>query len=151
MADIDAELERRRRDERLQRAVLQPVLGVETNLLRQAAVMRGDGLLAQPLAQVTRRPLGHLSRVDEDQRRLVLGDELGQAVVVLLPHFMRHDGVELLQLLGDLALVLGDLLTQHVDAPARLVIVEQALRRRVEGDGAAKEERNLPEHQYSPL
>jgi hypothetical protein len=54
-------------------------------------------------------------------------------------------------LLGDLALVLGDLLTQHIDAPARLVIVEQALRRRIEGDGAAKEERNLPVHQYSPL
>ena len=44
VADVDAELERRGRDERLQLAALQPLLGVEAALLRQAAVMRGDGV-----------------------------------------------------------------------------------------------------------
>ena len=71
MADVDAELERRGGHERLQRAGLQPVLGVEPRLLRQAAVMRGDLVLAEPLAQVPRHALGHPPRVDEDQRRLV--------------------------------------------------------------------------------
>src|SRR5258705_9429816 len=94
VTDVDAELERRGGDERLQRAVLQPMLGVEPNLLRQAAVMRGDRILAEPLAQVPRRPLRHLSRVHEDQRRAVLGDELRQAVVVLLPDLVRHHRVE---------------------------------------------------------
>ena len=94
MTDVDAELERRRGDERLQRARLQSMLRVEANLLRQAAVMRGDRILAKPLAQMPRGPLGHLPRVDENQRRPVLGDELREAIVVLLPHLVRHDGVE---------------------------------------------------------
>ena len=80
VTDVDAELERRGRDERLQRAALQPMLGVEANLLRQAAVMRGHGLLAEPLAQMPRSTLGHLARIDEDQRRLVLRDQLREAV-----------------------------------------------------------------------
>ena len=46
--------------------------GVEAALLRQAAVMRGDGVLAEPLGQVPRHALGHLARVDEHQRRPML-------------------------------------------------------------------------------
>src|SRR2546423_13357509 len=92
--DVDAELERRGGDERLQRPVLQPVLGVEANLLREAAVMRGDRILAEPLAQMARGALRHLARVHEDQRRPVLADQLRQPVVVLLPHLVRHDGIE---------------------------------------------------------
>ena len=63
----------------LQRAVLQPRLGVEPLLLRQAAVVRGDRVVAEPLAQVPRDALGHPPRVDEHQRRPVLFDELGRA------------------------------------------------------------------------
>ena len=59
VADVDAELERRRGDERLQLPGLQPRLGVEPLLLRQAAVMRGDGVLAEALAQMPRDALGH--------------------------------------------------------------------------------------------
>ena len=39
--------------------------------LREAAVVRGDRLLAEPLAEMARRALGHAPRVDEDQRRAV--------------------------------------------------------------------------------
>src|SRR5207237_2370938 len=63
----------------------------------------------------------------------------------------RKRGVELLQLLGDLALVLGHLLAQDIDAPARLVVAKEALRSRVERERAAGGERKLPQHQYSPL
>ena len=42
VADVDAELERCRGHQRLQLAVLQPLLGVEPLLLGEAAVMRGD-------------------------------------------------------------------------------------------------------------
>ena len=41
VADVDAELERGGRDQRLQLAALQPLLGVEPLLLGEAAVMRG--------------------------------------------------------------------------------------------------------------
>ena len=73
VADIDAELERGGGDQRLQLAVLQPLLGVEPLLLRQAAVMRGDVVLAEPFGQLrgsTRSD--HAARVDEDQRGAVL-------------------------------------------------------------------------------
>ena len=69
-------------------------LGVEALLLRQAAVVRGDGVVAEPVAEVARDALGHAARVDEDQRRAVLGDQLREAVVVLLPHLVRHHRLE---------------------------------------------------------
>ncbi len=42
VADVDAELERSRGDERLELAVLQPLLGGETRFLREASVMAGN-------------------------------------------------------------------------------------------------------------
>jgi hypothetical protein len=50
-SDVDAELERRRRHERLQLAALEPRLGVEPLVLRQAAVMGRDRLVAETIAQ----------------------------------------------------------------------------------------------------
>ena len=69
VADVDAELERRGRDERLQLPGLQPRLGVEPLLLRQAAVMRGHRAVAEPFAQVPCQPLRQPARVHEHQRR----------------------------------------------------------------------------------
>ena len=94
VADVDAKFERRRRDERAQAAALQPRLGVEPCFFREAAVVRGDGVLAKPIAQVPRQPLRHPPRVDEHQRRPVVADQRGEPVVVLLPDFVRHHGVE---------------------------------------------------------
>ena len=90
-ADVDAELERCRRHHRLQLAALQPLFGVEPQLARQAAVMRQHRVFAQPLGQMVRDALGQPPRVDEHQRRPVLGDQLGDAVVDLLPHLVRRD------------------------------------------------------------
>ena len=52
--DVDAELERRGGDQRLELPAFEPRLGVEPLLLRQAAVMRRDRVVAEPLAQVPR-------------------------------------------------------------------------------------------------
>src|SRR5262245_46397869 len=46
--DVDPELQRRRGHERLESAGLEAVLGIETPLLRQAAVVRGHDLVAHP-------------------------------------------------------------------------------------------------------
>ena len=69
VADVDAELERCGRHQRLELAALQPLLGGQPQLLRHAAVMRRDLLLAEALRQMARDPLREAARVDEDERR----------------------------------------------------------------------------------
>ena len=49
-ADIDAQFERRGGDHGPQFAVLQALLGLQAQSARKAAVMRQNGVLAQPLA-----------------------------------------------------------------------------------------------------
>ena len=90
LADVDAQLQRGRRHQRLELAALQAPLGVQPVLLRHAAVVRGDQLLAQPRRQLARHAFGHAPRVDEDERGAVLLDQLGEAFVDLLPHLRRH-------------------------------------------------------------
>ena len=52
-------------------------------------------LLAEPLAEVMGDALGHPARVDEDERRPVLGDERGEPVVDLAPLLVRRDGLQI--------------------------------------------------------
>ena len=94
VADIDAELERGGRHQGLQFAALEPLFGGESQLLRHAAVMRGDGVFAQTIAELARDAFGHASCVDEDERGAVFGDELGQARVEFRPHLVRHHRLE---------------------------------------------------------
>ena len=94
LADVDAELQRGGRHQRLQRAVLQPLLGAEPMRLGHAAVVGGDLRLAEPLGKVARDALGHPPRVDEDERGAMRLDELREALVDLLPHFRRHHRFE---------------------------------------------------------
>ena len=94
VADVDAELERCGRDQRLERPVLQTRFGVEPLLLRQAAVVRRHRVRAKAVAQMPRDAFGHPARVDEHERRAVRADQLGQPLVVLLPDLVRHDGFE---------------------------------------------------------
>ncbi len=94
IADIDAELERCGRDQRFQRTGFQPLFGVETLLLGEAAVMRGHPLGAEPFRQLPRHPLGKAAGIDEDQGRAMRFDQLGQPVVNLLPDFAGHHGFE---------------------------------------------------------
>jgi hypothetical protein len=90
VADVDAELERGGGDQHLQLAGLQALLGVQAQFARQAAVVRGHALVAQALAEVARRALGHAPRVDEHQRGAVLAHQLRDALVDLLPLVVRH-------------------------------------------------------------
>ena len=64
-------------------------------VLRQAAVVRGDDVVAEPLAELVREPLGEPARVDEDERRAVLADVLRDPVEHV-GHLLRgRDGLEL--------------------------------------------------------
>src|SRR5215510_15612819 len=92
--DVDAELERGGRHQRLELAVLEPLLGVEALLLGEAAVMRRDLILADALGELARHALGHPSGVDEDERGAMRLDQPRETVVDLLPDFSRHHGLE---------------------------------------------------------
>ena len=88
-ADVDAELERRGRDERLEVAGAQPRLDPVAAVLRQAAVVRGDDVVAEALAELVREPLGEPAGVDEHERGAVLADERGDAVEHVAPSAPR--------------------------------------------------------------
>src|SRR5215471_5365511 len=94
LADVDAELERSGRHQRLELAVLEPLLGVEALLLGEAAVMRRDLILADALGELARRALGHPPRVDEDERGAMRLDQPRETAVHLLPDLSRHHGLE---------------------------------------------------------
>ncbi len=66
----------------------------EPELLGHAAVMRGDGVLAETIAELARDAFGHPPGVDEHERRVVLRNERDQARVDFLPHVRRHDRLE---------------------------------------------------------
>ncbi len=81
VADIDAQLQRGGGHQHLQFAALEALLGVEAQLLGQAAVVRGHRLLAEPVGEMARDPLGHAPRVDEHQGGAVRAGQFGEAVV----------------------------------------------------------------------
>src|SRR5262249_40040984 len=84
LADVDAELERGGRNQRPELAALETLLGIEPLLLGEAAVMRGQMLGADALGKLAGHPLAHPARVDEDQRRAVRLDQLGEPPEQLL-------------------------------------------------------------------
>src|SRR4029077_18519913 len=89
VADVDAQFERRRRDQRLELPALEPRLGVEPAFLREASVMRRDGFFAQALAEMPSDALGQPPGVDEHERRPMLAHETSEPLVVLLPDLVR--------------------------------------------------------------
>ena len=94
IADVDAELERGRRHESLELAALQALLGVESTIAGEAAVVGRHVLFAHSLGQMTRDALGLAARVDEHERGAVLAHELGEPIIDLVPHLSRHDRFE---------------------------------------------------------
>src|SRR5262249_5763940 len=66
----------------------------EALLFGEAAVVRGHLIGADALGQLARHPLGQSAGVDEDQRGAVRRDQLGQALIDLLPDLGRHHGLE---------------------------------------------------------
>ena len=91
VADVDAELERGGRDDHRHRARLEPLLGGEAQLARHAAVVRGDALGAEPLAERVRDALDQPARVDEDDRRAVRAHQRGEAIVDLGAQLVAGD------------------------------------------------------------
>ena len=92
--DVDPQLQRRRRHEALELTGLETALRFEPLLFGERAVVGRHVLHAQPLGEMHRQPLAQLPRVDEHQRGAVLGDELGEPLVDLLPHLARHYRLE---------------------------------------------------------
>ena len=90
-ADVDAQLERGGRHHGAQIARFEPLLHLVAALLGQAAVVARDILFADPLGEPMRHPLGQRPRVDEDQRRAVLFDQLAQTIVDAVPEVVRGD------------------------------------------------------------
>ncbi len=75
-AHVDAELQRRRRDEARDLARLQELLDDEPLLARERPVVRPGDLLPCELVDPQREPLGEPPVVDEDDGRAVRADEL---------------------------------------------------------------------------
>ena len=75
-------------------AAFQALLGVEPQLLGEAAVMRGDLLGPSRSERWRVDPLGQPAGVDEDERRAMRLDQFGEAVVDLAPDLARHDRFE---------------------------------------------------------
>ena len=118
--DVDPQLERRGGDERRELAGAQPRLDAMAAVLREAAVVRGDDVFAEPLAELVRDPLREPPRVHEHERRAVLAHVRGDAV--------EHVG-HLLRARDRLELALGQLDREVEDA-------FDARRRRSAGAGA---------------
>ena len=70
--------------------------------------MGGDDVVAEPLAELVREPFGEPAGVDEDERRAVLADQLGDAVEHVGHLLGRRDGLELAlgQLEGEIEVAL---------------------------------------------
>ena len=93
--DIDAELERRRRDQSLKLARAKALLDPLAALSRQRSVVSGHLALTQALAELVRHPLGQFSGVDEHQRGSVPSDVGADAVEDLVELIAGDRGLEL--------------------------------------------------------
>ena len=90
-ADVDAEFERRGRDDRLQLAAFEALLGEQSLGAREAAMMRHHSVSAEPLLQIQRDPLRMSAAQRENQCRAMLTDEARDFVVHRLPMRMRGE------------------------------------------------------------
>ena len=91
VADVDPQFQRGSRDQHLQLAALEPLLGVETKFFGQAAMVGGYRVLAETLAQVPTQAFGQAPGVDENQRGPVFAGEGGEAVIDQFPDVVGHD------------------------------------------------------------
>ena len=85
-AHVDAELERRGGDERLDTTRFQQIFDLAARHARQRAVVRADERFAGELVQGAGQALREATAVDEDQRRAVRMNQLEQARVNRAPN-----------------------------------------------------------------
>src|SRR5439155_6518608 len=91
VADVDAELERRGRDDDGYLTRLQALLGLQPGRAREAPVVRGDAAFAETLGQLVRHALDETARVDEHERGSVLGRQFRDLVEDLAAELVRRD------------------------------------------------------------
>ena len=94
VADVNPQLQRRRRHHDREFSRFQPPLGVQPDLPGKAAVVRSDLAFAQALCQLMRNPLGQPPSVHEHQSRAMVPGQCGDPVVDLRPHLVRGDMAE---------------------------------------------------------
>src|SRR4030095_10955365 len=70
------------------------MFGVEPALLGEAAMVGSHQLLTDSIAEMARNPFRQAAGVDKNERRSMLANQRGQAIVVLLPNLVRHHGIE---------------------------------------------------------
>lgn len=90
VADIDAQLQRGGRHQYLQLPGLEALLGIQAQLLGQAAVVGRHLAAAEAFGEEAGDPLGHAPGVDEHQGGAVLAGQVRQAVVDQLPGVVGH-------------------------------------------------------------
>ncbi len=90
VADIDAQFQRGGGHQHPQFAAFELLLGRQSLLARQAAVVRCHHRAAQPFGQMAGGALGHAARVDEHQGGPMLAGQRGQAVVDQRPGIVAH-------------------------------------------------------------
>ena len=94
-ADVDAELERRGRDDRAQLAVLEAVARPRAAARRDRLPWCASTAPRRAAPRGVRHALGQAPRVHEDERRPVRADQRGDPVVDLAPHLLAGDRAEL--------------------------------------------------------
>jgi hypothetical protein len=83
VADINAEFEGGGGNQGLELGPLEPLLGIESLLLGEAAMMRCHVLLSKQVGEVACHTLGQPPRVDENEGRSVFSDQIGQPLIEL--------------------------------------------------------------------
>ena len=91
IANVDAQLQRRRSHAYLNLPRFQPFLGIQPGGAGKAAVMRRHRLLPQPGAQLKGNPLHQLAGVDENQSSFMFLRQPGHRIQRLAPKLMRCD------------------------------------------------------------
>src|SRR6185295_2079013 len=93
--DIDAQFERGRCDQRFQLTGFEATFRVQANLARETPVMRGDEFCAEALCKMMRDTFRQPPCINEYERGPMLADERGDAIVDLVPLFVRAHRSEL--------------------------------------------------------
>ena len=90
IADIDAQFERCGGDQHPQATVLEPLFGIQSQFLGQAAVMRRDRIAPEAFGQMPGDAFGQAPGVDEHQRGAVRVGQFREAVVEGFPGLAGH-------------------------------------------------------------
>ena len=129
--NVDTELERSGRHQRLQVASAQASLDPLAALFGQTSMVGRHHVVAQPLAELMGDALGQTTRVHEHQRGAVLADQRGDAIHHVGELLCRSDRLELA--VGQLQRQVEVTPMAHVDHGRRRTIPDQQVTDHVDG------------------